>query len=343
MPRYIINNKDAQIITKVMREGVVPMKKNYKRLNSSTVSLPEVAAVVLAASVIATSVGCGTGESELIPTESDTQITVVIESDESETVTTDVTESSASVSESDETVPSESDITDETLETTESIIETTATSGGSSNTTATAKPTTQTSSGNGGSTATTTKPTNTPKPTSTPKPTPNPYKAACICPDCGDDVRYHAATTKHHDAVTHEEKTVTYDKEIKTFKYTIGWTVNFKSWCAENEVSVPSAPSATGKIVYDNKGKVIDHSDGDAVLNSLTEKAHKLAANLGYDEAAYGYTTKEVGKEYVNRVEHTNTIVDKEAWDEKIPAGWYCDRCDYYSSTVPKYYNDLDL
>lgn len=343
MPRYIINNKDAQIITKVMREGVVPMKKNYKRLNSSTVSLPEVAAVVLAASVIATSVGCGTGESELIPTESDTQITVVIGSDESETVTTDVTESSASVSESDETVPSESDITDETLETTESIIETTATSGGSSNTTATAKPTTQTSSGNGGSTATTTKPTNTPKPTSTPKPTPDPYKAACVCPDCGRNVYYHSATTKHHDAVTHEEKTVTYDQEIKTFKYTINWTGNFKDWCSENEVSVPSAPSANGKIVYDNKGKVIDHSGEDSALKSIKEKAHELAASLGYNEVAFSYKTKEVGKEYVNRVEHTNTIVDKEAWDEKIPAGWYCDRCDYYSSTVPKYYNDLDL
>lgn len=342
MPRYIISNKDAQIITKVMREGVVPMKKNYKRLNSSTVSLPEVAAVVLAASVIATSVGCGTGESELIPTESDTQITVVIESDESETVETEVTETSVSVSETEETVPSESELTDETLEATESIAETTATSGGSSN----AKPTTQTSVGNGGNTAKTTttpKPTNTPKPTSTPKPTPNPYKAACICPECGDDVRYHAATTKHHDAVTHEEKTVTYDKEIKTFKYTINWSGNFKSWCSENEVSVPSAPSANGKIVYDNKGKVIDHSDGDAVLNSLTEKAHDLAANLGYKEVAYSYKTKEVGKEYVNRVEHTNTIVDKEAWDEKIPAGWYCDRCDYYSASVPKYYNDLDL
>ncbi len=259
-----------------------------------------------------------------------------------ETVETDVTESFASVSESDETVPSGSQFTNETLETTESIAETTATSGGSSN----AKPTTQTSVGNGGSTAKTTttpKPTNTPKPTSTPKPTPDPYKAACVCPDCGRNVYYHSATTKHHDAVTHEEKTVTYDKEIKTFKYTIGWTVNFKSWCAENEVSVPSAPSATGKIVYDNKGKVIDHSDGDAVLNSLTEKADKLAANLGYDEAAYGYTTKEVGKEYVNRVEHTNTIVDKEAWDEKIPAGWYCERCDYYSASVPKYYDDIDL
>lgn len=232
-----------------------------------------------------------------------------------ETVETDVTESSASVSESDETVPSGSQFTNETLETTESIAETTATSGGSSNA----------------------------KPTSTPKPTPNPYKAACVCPDCGDDVRYHAATTKHHDAVTHEEKTVTYDKEIKTFKYTINWTGNFKDWCSENEVSVPSAPSANGKIVYDNKGKVIDHSDGDAVLKSIREKADVLASNLGYDEVAYSYKTKEVGKEYVNRVEHTNTIVDREAWDEKIPAGWYCDRCDYYSASVPKYYDDIDL
>jgi len=86
-------------------------------------------------------------------------------------------------------------------------------------------------------------------------------------------------------------------------------------------------------------------SGGDEAVNSITEKAHELAADLGYTEVAYSYTTKEVNKSYVNRVETTKTVVDKEAWDETIPAGWYCDNenCSYYSSKEPEAYRDMDL
>ena len=203
------------------------------------------------------------------------------------------------------------------------------------------------SGGSGGGNGQNSSVTSTPKPTATPKPTPNPYKDRVDCPSCGDDhaVRYREARTVHHDAVTHEEKVVTYDKEIRTFQYTINWTGNFKSWCSDNGFSVPSAPSAKGDVVYDAKGKVIDSSGEKDALNSITEKAHELAADLGYTEVAYSYTTKEVNKSYVNRVETTKTVVDKEAWDETIPAGWYCDNenCSYYSSKEPEAYHDMDL
>lgn len=56
------------------------------------------------------------------------------------------------------------------------------------------------------------------------------------------------------------------------------------------------------------------------------------------DPGAYGYTTDIVDDEYIGYTETTTTVVDEEAWDENIPAGWYCDSCDYYSSSIPNEY-----
>ena len=80
-------------------------------------------------------------------------------------------------------------------------------------------------------------------------------------------------------------------------------------------------------------------------MNKIFAEADSLAEGLGYTEVAYGYTTKEVNKSYVNRVETTKTVVDKDAWDETIPAGWYCDNenCSYYSSKEPSAYHDIDI
>ena len=337
MSSYRLSNTDASKLICICKEkrgkNMKRTSKIRKRYIGSSFPAKETAAVVLAAGVIVTAVGCEDQEAYLIPTSSETVVTEVIETTDSTTATeaTEQTTVAEPTTSSEETTPVEETEADVTpTETSETTVANNGKNTGSGPGSV---------SGNNTNSNSNPKATNTPKPTNTPRPTPNPYKEVCFCPDCGDEVRYHSATTKHHDAKTHEEKYVTYDKEIKTFQYTINWTGNFKNWCSENEVSVPSAPSAKGDVVYDNKGNVIDKSGEKKAINKIVSEADSLAKNLGYDEVAYSYKTKEVNKEYVNRVEHTDTIVDKEAWDEKIPAGWYCDRCDYYSASVPKEYD----
>lgn len=354
MSSYRINGEDADYIRKIFNEGeVTKMKRNYKKMkryDKPFLSEQKVAAVVVAAGVIAGTVtACESNDSYLIPTTTETIISEVVETDPVESLETSITPTvaptSAVGSDIKETVVNETN----TSETTMSNQNVPSASSGTNNTTNPGSGNSVSSGGSGssGGTGQNSSVTSTPKPTATPKPTPNPYKDRVDCPSCGDDhaVRYREARTVHHDAVTHEEKVVTYDKEIRTFQYTINWTGNFKSWCSDNGFSVPSAPSAKGDVVYDAKGKVIDSSGEKDALNSITEKAHELAADLGYTEVAYSYTTKEVNKSYVNRVETTKTVVDKEAWDETIPAGWYCDNenCSYYSSKEPEAYRDIDL
>lgn len=194
------------------------------------------------------------------------------------------------------------------------------------------------SSSSGTSSTTTNTPTPSPKPTAQA----DPYKDRCDCPDCGrsGSVSYHSARTVHHDAVTHEETTVTYDKIIKTYKYTENWSDNFKNWCSEHGYSVPDAPSKTARVVFDGDGNVLDSSEEEATISELADKAWELAQELGYYEIPSSYIVDYIDTSYEGEHKHTETIVDQEAWDETIPAGWYCDNCDYYSSSVPSKYNN---
>lgn len=168
--------------------------------------------------------------------------------------------------------------------------------------------------------------------------TADPYSESCDCPYCSGDVSYRSARTVHHDAVTHDETTSSYDGIVRTYKYTINWSGNFKDWCAENGYSIPSEPSTTGSTTYDNDWNVIDESGFYSAIDEIFTEADDIAANMGFTGLAYSYICDVIDDEYLNYTETTTTVVDEEAWDENIPAGWYCDSCDYYSSSIPNEY-----
>lgn len=168
--------------------------------------------------------------------------------------------------------------------------------------------------------------------------TADPYSESCDCPYCSGDVSYRSARTVHHDAVTHDETEVYYDRIVRTYSYSIVWTDSFINWCADNGLSVPSAPSTTGSVVFDSDWNTLDDTGEDAALDQIFEAADDIAYDLGYTKTAFSYTSSVIGDEYEGRHENTTTIVDEEAWDENIPAGWYCDSCDYYSSSIPNEY-----
>lgn len=197
-----------------------------------------------------------------------------------------------------------------------------------------------TQSSSSGTSSTTTK-TNTPTPSPKPAAKADPYDDCCDCPDCGrsGSVSYHSARKVHHDAVTHEEKTVTYDKVIRTYKYIANWTDSFKNWCSEHGYSIPEAPSTTGTVVFDyDFQNVLDSSGDKTAKGQVLSEANSVAESMGYEEIPCSYYTEVIDDEYVNLQEITTTVVDQAAWDETIPAGWYCDNCDYYSSSVPSKY-----
>ncbi len=173
--------------------------------------------------------------------------------------------------------------------------------------------------------------------------TADPYSESCDCPYCSGDVSYRSASTVHHDAVTHDETTSSYDGIVRTYKYTINWSGNFKDWCAENGVDLPSAPSATGSVVFDSDWNTLDSSGEDNALDQIFEDADDIADNLGFTGNPYSYICDVIDDEYLNYTETTTTIIDEPAWDENIPAGWYCDDCDYYSASVPRAYDDIDI
>lgn len=214
-------------------------------------------------------------------------------------------------------------------------------------------PTGQSNTGNGGTNVNNNTPTpkptdNTssdpePDPTEAPKPTPNPYTTSCSCPECSGDVSYRSARTVHHDAETHDETTSSYDGIVRTYRYTIGWTDSFINWCANNGYSVPAAPTTTGTIEYDSDWNPVDESGFYNALDEIFTEADDLAWSLGYTEIAYSYICDVVGDDYIGYTETTTTIIDEPAWDENIPAGWYCDDCDYYSASVPRAYDDIDI
>ena len=168
--------------------------------------------------------------------------------------------------------------------------------------------------------------------------TADPYSESCDCPYCSGDVSYRSAKTVHHDAVTHDETEVSYDRIVRTYRYTINWSGSFENYCEENGIEVPSAPSTTGSVVFDSDWNTIDDSGEDAALDRIFEAADNIATDLGYNNIAFSYINEVIGDEYEGRHESTTTIVDEEAWDENIPAGWYCDSCDYYSSSIPNEY-----
>lgn len=218
--------------------------------------------------------------------------------------------------------------------------DTTAATGTKTNTpTPTPKPSGNTSGG-----GSTTK-TNTPTPTPKPAAKADPYDDCCDCPDCGSSggVSYHSAKTIHHNAETHTETTVTYDRIVKTFRYTERWHGNFIEWCNSNGYSVPSEPSTTAKVIYDGDENVIDASAEYSAVADLGDEAYEIASALGYTDVPSGYTVECIDVSYEGEHRNEYVVVDKEAWDETIPAGWYCDDCDYYSSSVPKEYDDIDI
>lgn len=214
-------------------------------------------------------------------------------------------------------------------------------------------PTGQSNTGNGSSTVNSNTPTpnptdNTssdsePDPTEAPKPTPNPYTTSCSCPECSGDVSYRSAKTVHHDAVTHDETEVYYDRIVRTYQYTIVWSDHILNYCADNGIDLPSPPSATGSVIFDEDWNTLDDSGEDNALDSIFDEASDIASDVGFSGAVFGYTSEVIGDEYEGRHESTTTIVDEEAWDENIPAGWYCDDCDYYSASVPRAYDDIDI
>lgn len=174
--------------------------------------------------------------------------------------------------------------------------------------------------------------------------TADPYSESCDCPYCSGDVSYRSARTVHHDAVTHDETTSSYDGIVRTFRYTIVWSDNFIDWCNSNGLSVPQPPTTTGYIEYDNNWNITDDSNGTNAALDIADEAYDIQVDMGDpDPGAYGYTTDIIGDEYINYTETTTTVVDEEAWDENIPAGWYCDSCDYYSASVPRAYDDIDI
>lgn len=168
--------------------------------------------------------------------------------------------------------------------------------------------------------------------------TADPYSESCDCPYCSGDVSYRSTRTVHHDAVTHDETEVYYDRIVRTYRYTINWSGSFENYCEENGIEVPSAPSTTGSVVFDSDWNTIDDSGEDAALDRIFEAADNIATDLGYNNIAFSYINEVIGDEYEGRHENTTTVVDEEAWDENIPAGWYCDSCDYYSSSIPNEY-----
>lgn len=168
--------------------------------------------------------------------------------------------------------------------------------------------------------------------------TADPYSESCDCPYCSGDVSYRSARTIHHDAETHDETTSSYDGIVRTYRYTIGWTDSFINWCADNGYSVPAAPTTTGTIEYDSDWNPVDESGFYNALDEIFTEADDLAWSLGYTEIAYSYICDVVGDDYIGYTETTTTIIDEPAWDEIIPAGWYCDSCDYYSSDIPVEY-----
>lgn len=168
--------------------------------------------------------------------------------------------------------------------------------------------------------------------------TADPYSESCDCPYCSGDVSYRSARTVHHDAVTHDETDVSYDRIVRTYRYTINWSGNFKDWCADNGVDVPAAPTATGSVVFDSDWNTLDDSGEDYALDRIFGEGLEIADNLGYSGVPFSYINEVIGDEYEGRHESTTTIVDEEAWDENIPAGWYCDSCDYYSASIPNEY-----
>lgn len=173
--------------------------------------------------------------------------------------------------------------------------------------------------------------------------TADPYSESCDCPYCSGDVSYRSARTVHHDAVTHDETEVYYDRIVRTYCYSINWTGSFRNWCDENGIALPSAPTANGSVVFDSDWNTLDASGEDAALDQIFEQADIILDDLGYSGYGYSYTNSVVNDEYEGRHENTTTIVDEEAWDENIPAGWYCDSCDYYSASVPRAYDDIDI
>lgn len=168
--------------------------------------------------------------------------------------------------------------------------------------------------------------------------TADPYSESCDCPYCSGDVSYRSARTVHHDAVTHDETDVYYDRIVRTYRYTIGWSDNIINYCNDNGIDLPSPPSATGSVIFDGNWNVIDDSGEDAALDSIFDEASDIASDVGFSGFSFGYTSDVVDDEYEGRHENTTTVVDEEAWDETIPAGWYCDSCDYYSSSIPNEY-----
>lgn len=168
--------------------------------------------------------------------------------------------------------------------------------------------------------------------------TADPYSESCDCPYCSGDVSYRSARTVHHDAVTHDETEVYYDRIVRTYCYSINWTGSFRNWCDENGIALPSAPTANGSVVFDSDWNTLDASGEDAALDQIFEQADIILDDLGYSGYGYSYTNSVVNDEYEGRHENTTTVVDEEAWDENIPAGWYCDSCDYYSSSIPNEY-----
>lgn len=168
--------------------------------------------------------------------------------------------------------------------------------------------------------------------------TADPYSESCDCPYCSGDVSYRSARTVHHDAVTHDETDVSYDRIVRTYQYTIVWSDNILNYCADNGIDLPSPPSATGSVIFDENWYTLDDSGEDNALDSIFDEASDIASGVGFSGAAFGYTSEVIGDEYEGRHENTTTIVDEEAWDENIPAGWYCDSCDYYSSDIPVEY-----
>lgn len=168
--------------------------------------------------------------------------------------------------------------------------------------------------------------------------TADPYSESCDCPYCSGDVSYRSARTIHHDAVTHNETEVSYDRIVRTYQYTIVWSDNIRNYCADNGIDLPSPPSAAGSVVFDEDWNTLDDSGEDNALDSIFDEASDIASDVGFSGAAFGYTSEVIDDEYEGRHENTTTVVDEEAWDENIPAGWYCDSCDYYSASIPNEY-----
>ena len=168
--------------------------------------------------------------------------------------------------------------------------------------------------------------------------TADPYSESCDCPYCSGDVSYRSARTVHHDAVTHDDTDVYYDRIVRTYRYTINWTGSFKDWCADNGVDVPEAPTTTGTVIFDGDWNVIDDSGEFDAIDTIFDEADNIVADLGCPIRATNYVNDVIDDEYEGRHENTTTVVDEEAWDENIPAGWYCDSCDYYSSSIPNEY-----